>query len=558
MYCIKESGIGKWCMGFIAQIVLLLFINCTLKSQYIINGSLTGQAGTDSIPPYNWHAQVCEPQNWNNPDVSSNYLNNQSNSTIYPVDQPTFIILRARGKNYQGRYTPMTCEYLAQTLMNPLGANTCYSLSVYLCTDLKMSVPDAIEPNTSYPVTFKIFGSDSVCSAEKLLYESDTISNTEWKKFEFDFCTSEKSYKAIRLQVSWDTVHVKNELYNGILFVDKVNLTKYCIKDTVFHELYYQGDGKTNLTASHLGTSYLWSPKNYLVPPGDKRSVTMQQYDSLHPIITVTSQYLDQCPYVDVFDIKFDCANIHPSQILDTLYYTYFQPVQLNADTGGVTYIWKPETNLSDPTRCCPYLTGFDSAFSVTIIDKYNCILYQYFKIKALCDRLVPGKNVLVLDTTLNRDNQSILLQPKVGQVDSCLWKPLVGLEISADCQSATASPVNEIMYSVLVKDSFGCWHTERFHIVLELFVPNFISLYQDGYNDNFKIFGLPENTTLKIFDKSGRLIYSANHYDSFNESQYWKGTDNAGHALETGTYWYILENPKLGLIKKGFVFIKR
>ena len=112
-----------------------------------------------------------------------------------------------------------------------------------------------------------------------------------------------------------------------------------------------------------------------------------------------------------------------------------------------------------------------------------------------------------------------------------------------------------EKTYTVTVKDSFGCYHKERFNIKYNLFVPNFISPNNDGYNDCFKIYGLPEKTSIRIFDKSGTLLFSASPY---NESNWWRGTDNKGAPLEAGTYWFVLDNHAQGLIKKGFVFLRR
>jgi len=87
------------------------------------------------------------------------------------------------------------------------------------------------------------------------------------------------------------------------------------------------------------------------------------------------------------------------------------------------------------------------------------------------------------------------------------------------------------------------------------VFIPNVITPNGDGYNDCFKIIGLPRNTIIRIFDKSGENVYSANNY---SDSNCWEGKDNRGINLETGTYWYFLENREAGLFQKGFVFLKR
>jgi gliding motility-associated-like protein len=103
--------------------------------------------------------------------------------------------------------------------------------------------------------------------------------------------------------------------------------------------------------------------------------------------------------------------------------------------------------------------------------------------------------------------------------------------------------------------DTFYCNFSETFKIKLVLLIPNVITPNGDGYNDVFKIVGLPEGTGIKIFDKNGTLIFDANEY---NETNFWTGKDSRGIALETGNYWYILSNPESKLYKKGFIFLLR
>lgn len=524
---------------------LLVLLNKPAQGQILYNGSLTGPPDQDDIAPYGWHAIECD--SYSTPDVYTSYFSNQIQSFIYPLDTPTFVVLRARGTNYNnGYYPPETREYLVQSLNTPMEANACYTLGVYLCTDLKMTVNDLFEPNISYPVTVEIWGSNSICAFEKRLYVSQTIQNTSWFKYTFNFCVPDSSYSVMRFTVQWDTL--KRKLYNGILLVDSIELKKFCISDTIFHELDYLGDGKTVLTASTGGDSCKWTPAEYL-SASDTQSVRMLTF--CERIIAKVYQGT-ACPIVEVFDVKFDCAKLYPQRDTITYYYKYFDKVTLQA-SEGVSYDWSPKINLSYYDRRSPYMTGYNDHYSVTIRDKYNCEYVENFYIERLCDSLVPGNSVLILDTLLKNKSEIVLI-PKVGRVSS-LWNPSKWLSC-IDCQTPVANPQNSITYSVYVTDdSFDCTFQENFRIELELFVPNIITPNNDGFNDYFEIIGLPDRTALKIFDKNGILLYSANPY---NDSNWWKGTNNNGTCLESNTYWYVLENPKLGVIKKGFIFLKR
>jgi gliding motility-associated-like protein len=170
----------------------------------------------------------------------------------------------------------------------------------------------------------------------------------------------------------------------------------------------------------------------------------------------------------------------------------------------------------------------------------------------ANCDSLNPNRNILTLDTVL-KSPSNVLLVPKYGTVDG-LWSPINFLNCTS-CQTPTAYPERNIVYSVNLRDEYQCIHVERFQITLEVTVKNVITPNGDGINDCLKIVGLPVGTPLKIYDKSGLLVYST---DAYNDTDCWEGTDNGGRPLVAGTYWYVLDNPWTGIYKKGFILIVR
>lgn len=86
-----------------------------------------------------------------------------------------------------------------------------------------------------------------------------------------------------------------------------------------------------------------------------------------------------------------------------------------------------------------------------------------------------------------------------------------------------------------------------------DLFIPNSFTPNADGTNDFFEIPGLPLNSHLKIYNRSGALIYSSDDYQNN-----WSGTDLENKSLETGVYWYVLELKSLTSAIKGFVYLKR
>jgi gliding motility-associated-like protein len=412
-----------------------------------------------------------------------------------------------------------------------------------------MTVQDKVISNISYPLVLKVWGGSNTCSREKLLFVTEPIKDTYWAKKQYDFNTKDTSYSSILIEVYWDTISQgqPNQAYNGLMLLDSLRLENTGAVDTIKNDtVYFKGDGKTTLAASK-GGSYNWTPPENLTAyniRSPKMLVFSKQYEV---IIGNTSK----CPSIEFFNIKLKCDSLYPAETIKTYFYKYFRKVVLKA-SDGVSFDWEPKTGLSSYTAQAPFLTGFHDIFTVTITDKYGCNAKEIFNIFHNCDSLYPSNNIIVLDTFF-KGQPLILLVPKVGTIDG-LWSPAKWLSCTG-CQNPVATPEFSTIYSVNLKDTFDCNHRESFKIGMELFIPNIITPNGDGYNDCFKLIGVPENTIIRIFDKSGQNVFSANNYDGSN---CWQGKDNNGINLETGTYWYFLDNHETGFFKKGFVFLKR
>lgn len=90
-------------------------------------------------------------------------------------------------------------------------------------------------------------------------------------------------------------------------------------------------------------------------------------------------------------------------------------------------------------------------------------------------------------------------------------------------------------------------------NIPIDLNIPNSFTPNGDNINDLFVIRGMPANSTLIIFDRSGKKLYESSNYQND-----WNGKDIDGNKLETGTYWFVLIIPGIPTEFKGFVYLKR
>jgi gliding motility-associated-like protein len=104
--------------------------------------------------------------------------------------------------------------------------------------------------------------------------------------------------------------------------------------------------------------------------------------------------------------------------------------------------------------------------------------------------------------------------------------------------------------YSLYIRDELQC---EEIVITIPvLYVPNFFTPNNDGFNDVWGIKGVVSGayifSKISIFDRYGKLLKTM----SINQN-FWDGTHN-GALLPTNDYWYAIELTK----SDGSVFIKQ
>ena len=122
----------------------------------------------------------------------------------------------------------------------------------------------------------------------------------------------------------------------------------------------------------------------------------------------------------------------------------------------------------------------------------------------------------------------------------------------------AEVRPQANITYHVTATNANGCSSDASFNLsIIEDFkvdATNILTPNGDGKNDKWVIRNIdsyPDNE-LKIFDRSGRIVYSQRNYNNT-----WDGTAN-GHPLAEGTYYYYLSISSGAKTAKGFITILR
>jgi gliding motility-associated-like protein len=132
------------------------------------------------------------------------------------------------------------------------------------------------------------------------------------------------------------------------------------------------------------------------------------------------------------------------------------------------------------------------------------------------------------------------------------LWSPAASLN-NPNIFNPSANPDSTTEYQVIVMDANGCKDIDSVTVFIvagdtcKIIIYNILTPNGDGSNDSWWIDGIvqfPDNN-VHIFNRWGNLIWQQEHYD--NRKNVWRGTNETGQPLPAGTYYYVIDIPKLG-----------
>jgi len=216
----------------------------------------------------------------------------------------------------------------------------------------------------------------------------------------------------------------------------------------------------------------------------------------------------------------------------------------MNVNWESVSFTIKPENEIS-------YLlleVAFDEAGAENgniLID--NMVLSDFME-----------ESTVVLNETFSVDDLPFTLQ--ASDSPSYAWSPETGLSCF-DCKNPQVNSSTSRTYTCsIISSSTGCPENELFILTFEeeplhpddFKIPNVFTPNGDGINDRFVIEGLPPYSSLLIYDRNGKELFSMDAYDNS-----WGGSDVDGNNLSEDTYWYVLITPGLDGKKKGQIYLK-
>lgn len=449
---------------------------------------------------------------------------------------------------------------ISTEVLKPIEKDSNYTLSIFLIYVTKSStIKDDVDPYTSYPLRFQVLGGVDSCNYQEILVDS-LITETEWRQYIFDI-TPKFLAEFLSIRVYWDT-NISKTPYNGIMLLDSMSFTKDCMReDELTDTVYYKTSPYQQLVAPN-GVTWRWEPERYL-SQSTGQSTSLIDYDKDMPEINVIVTDQDNCTFEKKYKILFSCDTLYPDRDTATYtkYFKTYKDVYLNASSGE-SYNWDNGSKLSATDIRNPMIIEYDSVFYVTIADEDSCTSVERYRVLLDCDSLYPSTEYTHSIRKVNY-GETVELAPDFlfddfGTINSITWSPQDNLSC-VECITTELTADEDKNYIVEYTDYLNCIFTEIFPIQIEFEIPNVITPgingEGDGKNDVFRIPGLPENSSIEIYDKSGRLIFKADPYSATN---WWDGTDTKGKPVRSGTYWYVLRMGDTGKPVKGFVLVKR
>ena len=295
--------------------------------------------------------------------------------------------------------------------------------------------------------------------------------------------------------------------------------------------------------------TYQWQPGDFL----NSTTVANPVASSFSYYVQYTLTVTDKDTNTAVSLVFFDVDKIYTFNAgIDTGY--------CFGQTGGVkigaannnnsfwNFNWSPTIGLDNPNATNPIATpSVTTIYTLTVSD-------------GACPNNISQVTVTPFpppftdagrDTTIY-EGQTITLHGIGGT--KFWWQPDYHIKYITS-PNADVWPITTTIYTLITQDQHGCYASDTLRVTVKTsnqlifysaFTPN-----ADGDNDVFYIANLekyPDNN-LKIYNRYGKVIYSASNYDNS-----WDGT-YLGNTVPTGTYFYIL-NDGNGTLYKGSVTI--
>jgi len=341
------------------------------------------------------------------------------------------------------------------TIANPLAFPTVTTSYVVTGTDTNScSNTDTVVVNVNALPTIVAFSDTAVCSGVSVQLNATGGSVYTWTPA--TTLNNANIPNPIASTITTTTYQVTGVDTNGCSNVDSVTITinalptinagidvAICVGDTA----QLQATG---------GNGYLWTP-----------SAGLSDTTIANPLAfpTVTTTYIvmgtdtNACEGTDTVVVTVNPLPTISAGLTDTVYMCAGDSVQLNA-TGGTSYVWTPNTNITNNTIANPFVfPPVTTTYYVTGTDANSCsnsdsVVVSVFAIPDLSDTVLCVGDSIQLTA--------------FGPLGATFtWTPTTGLSNPTIANPYTSTTVT-ITYTVTVQDTNGCIDTTQITVTAE------------------------------------------------------------------------------------------
>lgn len=299
--------------------------------------------------------------------------------------------------------------------------------------------------------------------------------------------------------------------------------------------------GEEIMLSASDGVSYEWTPALLIDDPTAPTPVASPLSDTRFTV-RVTNEY--GCEQEETIVVKVDQPV--SLQVGNNAIICLGDRIRLNASGNTSQFTWSPASGLSDPNSARPFASPQTTTVYRVTGHSTNVCPDESATVK------VTVGSIPTVDLGPDQEHPAgrrITLSPVVSSdVVSYEWTPATGLTCTT-CPSPQFNADKNITYRLRVKTEYNCEASDEINIRVlcgsdAVYIPNAFTPNGDGHNDVFYIrgYGMQTIKRMQIFDRWGKVVYSASNIQPNDASKGWNGQVGGLIANPNATFVYIAE----------------
>ncbi|MCC6280878.1 MAG: gliding motility-associated C-terminal domain-containing protein, partial [Saprospiraceae bacterium] len=219
--------------------------------------------------------------------------------------------------------------------------------------------------------------------------------------------------------------------------------------------------------------------------------------------------------------------------------------ITIQSVTGGADPYMLTLNSVSMSPDTFPVRIGqlASGSFTLEVEDANGCLTTEEIDVAAPAELIVnvgPDQNIALGDSTILEGLTNAL------GIDTFIWSPITFLS-NPDSLITYVKPENSQVYTLLVRDTFGCSGRDEMLLTVRrdsrIFIPNIIKS-GSAENESLTVYGGPELESirsLRVYDRWGELLFEGLDIPKNDPSVGWKGRAKNKDVMP-GVYIFVVE----------------